>query len=177
MSDRDPVGTEKERALWERLKASVPAGSAAQLAPVFDEELAAWLDGRLSAEASARVEARLAADPAALDLALDAACALREASGATSGRLVTRAQALVGFDAERQVRSGGGVRAWLAGWRRQFEMAMVAGAFAIVCVTGFSLGGAFQAAYAEETFDVADFVVGPLGDSEIGFFVDQGDPK
>lgn len=173
MSDNDPVGSDKDRALWARLKASAPAGATMRLPAVFDEELAAWLDGRLPAHEAARVEARLAADPGMLDMVLDAAGALREAAPAPD-RLVTRAQAIVGFRVERQSPSSGGLFAWLAGWRRKFEIALVAGAFLVVCVTGFSLGGAFQEAYADDTADVAEFAVSTFVDGEIGLFMDQG---
>ncbi|TXL71249.1 hypothetical protein FHP25_30985 [Vineibacter terrae] len=175
MSDRDPVGTDADRALWARLKAGAPATRAARLPPVFDEELAAWLDGRLAPDAAARVEARLAADPAMLDLALDAAAAVQEAAVPAPDRLVARAQALVGFDVEQQkARPPAGPLAWLARWRRSLEIAVVAGAFAVVCVTGFSLGGGVQEAFASDTAEVADFIPAPLTASEIGFFVDQG---
>ncbi len=173
MTDWDPVGTDKDRALWARLKASAPADGTTRLPPVSDAELAAWLDGRLPPDVAARVEACLAADPAMLDRALDAAAALREAASPASDRLVTRAQALVDFQVG-QPRSSSGLLAWLAGWRRQFEMALVASAFLIVCVTGFSLGDGFQEAYAGETPEVADFAGSSLFDSDLGFFVDQG---
>jgi hypothetical protein len=173
MSDRDPVGTDKDRALWVQLKASAPADGTARPPAVSDTELAAWLDGRLPPEAAARVEASLAADPAILDRALDAAAVLRDAAPPASDRLVTRAQALVDFQVA-QPRSSGGLLAWLAGWRRQFEMAVVASAFLVVCVTGFSLGGGFQEAYAGENTEVSDFAGGSLFDSDLGFFTEQG---
>jgi hypothetical protein len=174
MTDRDPVGAEMDRALWARLKAGARVTDAAQLPPVFDEELAAWLDGKLPPDAAARVEARLAADPKMLGLALDAAAALRAAAAPAPERLVTRARALVGFEAEQRRRPAGGLFGRFAGWRRAFEMALVASAFLVVCVTGFSLGGGFQEAYAGEQFSVIDVVISPLGDGEAGFFIDQG---
>jgi anti-sigma factor RsiW len=175
MSDRDPVGTEADKALWARFKATAPAAPAAAMAPVFDDDLAAWLDGRLPAADAARVEARLAADPSLLDLALDAAHALRAYAPAPE-RLVVRAQALAGFEAERRA-SPGGLRAWLSGWRRSFEMALVAGAFLIVCATGFSLGGGFQESYASTRFEIADVVAAPYTDGELGLFGDLGDSQ
>lgn len=174
MNDRDPIGTEQERALWARLKASAPAAEPARLPPVFDDELAAWLDGRLPPDAAARVEARLAADPKLLDLALDTAGALREAAHPAPDRLVTRAQALVGFEADRQVRGGGGLLAWLGGWRRQLELTAVAGAFVIVCGTGFSLGGGLQQAYADDRINVVDVLADAFADGESGFLGDLG---
>ena len=174
MSGKDPVGTDKDRALWARLKASALADGTIGLPPVLDEELAGWLDGRLLPQDAARVEARLAADPKMLDMALDAAAALREAPTPAPDRLVTRAQAIVGFQVERQAPSSGGLFAWLAGWRRQFEIAAVAGAFLVVGVTGFSLGGGFQEAYADDSVEVADFATSAFVEGEIGFFMDQG---
>ena len=177
MSDKDPVGSEAQKALWARLKVGAAMPAAASLPPVADAELAAWLDGRLEPQAAARVEARLAADPALLDAALDVAGALREAGEPAPDRLVTRAQALVGFEAEREHRSRGGLSGWLAGWRRSLELAAVAGAFLVVCATGFSLGGGFQEAYADDSFDVAYYVTSPLDSGVSGFLVEQGDQQ
>lgn len=175
MSDGDPAGTDMDRALWARLKAGAPAEATVSPVPVSDVDLAAWLDGRLPPEAAARVEACLAAEPEILDRALDAAAALREASATPPDRLVTRAQALVGFQAEHKPASSGGLLGWLAGWRRQFEMALVASAFLVVCVTGFSLGGGFQEAYAGEPTEASDFADSPFVEYELSFFLDQGD--
>jgi hypothetical protein len=175
MSDRDPVGTEADRALWARFKATVPAAPAAVMTPVFDDDLAAWLDGRLSVADAARVEARLAADPSLLDVALDASHALR-AEAPAPDRLVIRAQALAGFEAERR-RPSGGLWTWLAGWRRSFEVALVAGAFLVVCATGFSLGGGFQESYASARIEIADVVAAPYTDGELGLFGDLGDQQ
>jgi hypothetical protein len=174
MSRVDPAGTDQDRALWAQLKQGARRADAGDLPSVSDAELAGWLDGRLPPDAAARVEARLAADPQTLDLALAAAGALREAKTPAPERLVARAQALVGFEAERQGGPSGGLLGWLGGWRRPFEVALVASAFLIVCVTGFSLGGGFQEAYAGERFSVFDFVAAPFADNESGFLVDQG---
>ncbi|HKU97997.1 MAG TPA: hypothetical protein VJR58_22085 [Vineibacter sp.] len=175
MSEMDPIGTEKDRALWARLKAGAPANDEARLPPVADEDLTAWLDGRLPPDAAAQVEARLAADSRMLTLALDVTGALREAATPAPDRLVTRAQALAGFEAERPARAAGGLSAWFARWRRGFEIAAVAGAFLVVCVTGFSLGGGFQEAYANgNSVEITDFVTATLGDSDISFMVEQG---
>ncbi|MCW5748900.1 MAG: hypothetical protein KIT36_22110 [Alphaproteobacteria bacterium] len=177
MSETDPVGSDKDRALWARLKAASAADDVARLPAVFDEELAAWLDGRLPPHAAARVEARLAADPAMLSLALDTRAALHEAAGAPApDRLVTRAQALVGFEVERQAQSGGSRLGRLGGWWRRLELAAVTGAFLVVCATGFSLGGDLQQTFAGdgERFDVAVYVANPLAESEVNFLADQG---
>lgn len=175
MSEKDPIGTATDRALWARLKAGAPANDDSYLPAVADEELAAWLDGRLPPDAVDRVEACLAVDRQMLNRVLDTTGALREAATPAPERLVTRAQALVGFEAERPVRTRGGLRAWFARRRRAFEMAVVAGAFLVVCITGFSLGGGFQEAYANNNgVEITDFVTATLGDSDIGFLVEQG---
>ncbi|TWT05629.1 anti-sigma factor [Reyranella sp. CPCC 100927] len=174
MSDKDPVGTEADGALWARLKTGTPANDPARVAAITEQDLAAWLDGRLSPDAAARVEARLAADPAMLNRALDAASALREATPPASERLVARAQALVGFEVERLPRAAGGLWAWLAGWRRPIEVAVVTGAFLLVCITGFSLGGGFQEAFANDGAEITDFVTAPLAGTDLGFLVEQG---
>lgn len=173
MSELDPIGTEKDQALWARLKAGAPANDDARLPAVADEDLVAWLDGRLAPDAAARVEARLAADPQLLNLALDATGALWEAATPAPERLVTRARALVGFEAERA--GAGRLLGWFPRWRRGFEIAAVTGAFLLVCATGFSLGGGFQEAYANNGgVEITDFVTATLGDSDLGFPVEQG---
>jgi hypothetical protein len=173
MSDRDPIGTDADKALWAQLKAGARTSSTAAMPPVSDMELAAWLDGRLAADAMSRIEARLAADPVLLDAALETADTARTAEPAPD-RLVTRAQALVGFEAE-QKRPSRGSFGWLGRWRRSFEMALVASAFLVVCATGFSLGGGFQEAYAGSRFDIADVVGLPSADNGLSFLGELGD--
>ena len=72
-------------------------------------------------------------------------------------------------------RAGGGLSRWFAGWRRSLELTAVAGAFLVVGATGFSLGGGFQEAYADDSFDVAYYVTSPLDSGVSGFLVEQGD--
>ncbi|MBL8674032.1 MAG: hypothetical protein JNL07_04025 [Rhodospirillales bacterium] len=168
MNETDPVGTDKDRALWARAKnARPPAGAVgpASPPPVFDEELAAWLDGRASPELAARVEARLAADPALLTASLDMHGALREAAVSPApARLETRAKALVGFDTERLAAAGGGrALSWLMGWRRRVEFAAVATLFLAVAAGGFTLGGGMQEAVAQDR--AVDQVFASLFDS------------
>lgn len=175
MSELDPIGTEKDQALWARLKAGAPANDDARLPAVSDEDLVAWLDGRLAPDAAARVEARLAADPGMLDQALETTGALREAATPAPERLVTRARALVGFEAERSAPVAGRLSGWFTRWRRRIEITAVTGAFLVVCATGFSLGGGFQEAYANNGgVEITDFVTAALGDSDLGFLAEQG---
>ncbi len=153
------------RALWQRTKA---AGSATTVAgpPVDDMMIAAWLDGRLSEADSAQVERHLVEHPQALQAALDTRNALADAARApVPDRVVVRAQALVGFDAERTV-ARGGLAGLFGGWRRALEMAAVGAAFVVVIAGGFSLGGGTQEAYAQSAQNSAaavELVLNPLG--------------
>lgn len=153
------------RALWQRLKAGGPAVPAASGRPVDDIEIAAWLDGRLSEADAARVERHLVAHPQALQAALDVRNALADAARApVPDRVVVRAQALVGFAAERQV-ARGGLSGIFGAWRKTFEMAAVSAALAVVVAGGFSLGGGTQEAYARtaQADSAVELILNPLG--------------
>ncbi len=161
------------RALWQRTKAAgremaVPAATAGR--PVDDAAIAAWLDGRLPEAEAARVERHLVERPQALQAALDIRNALADAARApVPDRVVVRAQALVGFEAERKV-AGGGLAGWFASWRRALEMAAVGAAFVVVIAGGFSLGGGTQEAYASaaQIGSAVELVLNPLGAFRIG---------
>ncbi|MBX3501837.1 MAG: hypothetical protein KF889_20535 [Alphaproteobacteria bacterium] len=155
------------RALWQRARA---AGPAAAGRPVDDTMIAAWLDGRLSEAETAAVERYLVARPEALKAALEVRNALADAARApVPDRVLARARALVGFEAERQVGRGGltGLFGSLFGTgRRALEMAAVGAAFVVVIAGGFSLGGGTQEAYAQSAYDstaAVELVLNPLG--------------
>lgn len=153
------------RALWQRLKTGGSAVPAASGRPVDDMEIAAWLDGRLSEADAARVERHLVAQPQALQAALDIRNALADSVRApVPDRLVVRAQALVGFEAERKV-ARGGLASLFAGWRRSLEMAAVGAAFVLVIAGGFSLGGGTQEAFARtaQVDGTVELILNPLG--------------
>ena len=155
------------RALWQRTKAAgLATAPAAGARAVDDMVLASWLGGRLSEGESARVERHLVEHPRALQAALDIRNALADAVRApVPDRVVVRAQALVGFEAERKV-ARGGLSGLFGGWRRALEMAAVGAAFVIVIAGGFSLGGGTQEAYAQsDQSNAAAVEVGlnPLG--------------
>ncbi|MBM3620376.1 MAG: zf-HC2 domain-containing protein [Alphaproteobacteria bacterium] len=153
------------RALWQRTKVAETAGAAASRA-VDDAMIAAWLDGRLSEADTARVERHLVEYPQALQAVLDTRNALADAARApVPDRVVVRAQALVGFAAERKV-GGGGLAGLFGSWRRALEMAAVGAAFVVVIAGGFSLGGGTQEAYAHSALNNAaavELVLNPLG--------------
>ncbi|MGE3648552.1 MAG: hypothetical protein AB7G10_09470 [Reyranellaceae bacterium] len=155
------------RALWQRAKASGQAAAPSAAArPVGDAMIAAWLDGRLPEADAARVERYLVEHPQALQTALDTHNALADARRApVPDRVVVRAQALVGFAAERRA-SGGGLAGLFGSWRRALEMAAVGAAFVVVIAGGFSLGGFTQEVYAQSarSRDAAvELILNPLG--------------
>ncbi len=72
-----------------------------------DIDLAAWLEGRLAPADAARVDSILAADPVQRAAAVELSEILALPFPAAPARLVVRAQALVGFEVERQARRRG----------------------------------------------------------------------
>ncbi len=103
------MGTERkyqtDKELWQGLAAERYVAPAT----VSDLDFAAWLEGRLPEAATARIEATVAADPELRRAALDLADILGKPLPAPPARLAVRAQALVGFDAERK---SGRSRGW-----------------------------------------------------------------
>ena len=155
------------RALWQRAKAAGRTTAlAAPARAVDDAMIAGWLDGRLSEADAARVERHLVEHPQALQAALDVHNALADARRApVPERVVVRAQALVGFTAERRV-TGGGLVGLFGSWRRALEMAAVGAAFVVVIAGGASLGGGTQEAYAQSAQSRAvavELILNPLG--------------
>jgi anti-sigma factor RsiW len=64
---------------------------------ISDNDLAAWLEGRLAPAEAARVDAILAADPVQRAAAIELSEILAKPLPAAPARLAVRAQALVGF--------------------------------------------------------------------------------
>ena len=155
------------RALWRRTKV-IGRETAATGRAVDDGMIAAWLDGRLSETDAARVERHLVEYPQALQAVLDIRNALADAARApVPDRVVVRAQALVGFAAERKATRGGlaGLFGTLFGTgRRALEMAAVGAAFVVVIAGGFSLGGGTQEAFAHaaQTEVAVELVFNPM---------------
>lgn len=134
--------------------------------PVTEMDLAAWLDGNLPETAAARVEAAMAADPDLRNAAFELADILGKPLPAAPPRMAVRAQALVGFEAERQEPS----RSWLASLFPSFGqgLAMQRGAMAgiavMVAAVGFLMGGGLGETYAHQKYGVgASNIVSPFG--------------
>ena len=133
--------------LWRSL-ASQPA-----IAPVVVSEmdLAAWLEGRLTEEAAGPIEAAVAADPALRRAALDLADILGRPLPAAPERMVVRARALVGFEAERRSASCGSFGRWLFGRPREaLRQGVMAVAAVMIATGGFMVGGGLGESLAHQ---------------------------
>ncbi len=144
-----PEKTDQE--LWRSL---VPGGDVASgpIPPVSDAELAAWLEGRLSENAAARVDRALTADPALRAAAFELSEILGQPLPAPPQRLVVRAQALVGFEAERQAprRGFASLLAPLFNLGFSLQRTAMASAAVVLAITGFMVGGGLGESYAQE---------------------------
>jgi hypothetical protein len=143
-TERTPLSDQE---LWQSLATDRAVAPAA----VSDMDFAAWLEGRLPEETAARIEAAVASDPAMRQAALELADILGMPLPAPPPRMAVRAQALVGFEAERQAPR----KSWLAGLFPSFGQGLMlqrgamAGMAVIVAAVGFMLGGGLGETYAE----------------------------
>jgi hypothetical protein len=145
-NDRSP---KSDKELWRSL------ATPHNVAPVAPTELdfAAWLEGRLSPDAAARIDAAVAADPELRRSALELSEILGQPLPPAPPRLAVRAQALVGFEAERRVRRG----SWL-GWLPRLtthvflERGAMAGIAILLAAMGFVMGGGLGASYAYDSY-------------------------
>src|SRR5690242_15993900 len=104
-----------DKELWRSLALQPPVSPVPGAVAVSEMDLAAWLEGRLPEEAAGPIEAAVAADPGLRRAALDLADILGKPLPAAPERMVVRARALVGFETERKVASGGLFGRWLFG--------------------------------------------------------------
>jgi anti-sigma factor RsiW len=132
--------TDKE--LWQSLSAPVASTT------VSDMDFAAWLEGRLSETEAARIEAAISSNPELRRAALDLSEILGMPLPAAPARMAVRAQALVGFEAERQGRPVGWLSALFGGFA--LPRAVMAAATVLVAVSGFMLGGGLGKSFAQE---------------------------
>jgi hypothetical protein len=148
MSTERTPRTDKE--LWRSL---APDRDVAPQA-ISDLDFAAWLDGRLPEAAAARIDAAVAADPVLRRAALDLADVLGKPLPAAPERLAVRAQALVGFAAERQVGHGGGVfgRLFSSGIRYALQRAAMVALAIVIAGAGFIVGGGLGESFAQQRY-------------------------
>ena len=119
--------------------------------PISDLDFAAWLEGRLPEAAAARIDAAVAADPEKRRAALDLADVLGRPLAAAPAQLTVRAQALVGFAAERQVaREGFLDRLFSAGTRYALPRAAMAAVAIVIAGAGFIVGGGLGESFAQQ---------------------------
>ena len=143
-TDRN-LKTDKE--LWQSL-ATGPVASDAVAGAVSDMDFAAWLEGSLSETEAARIDAAVSSNPELRLAAMDLAEILGMPLPPAPARMAVRAQALVGFEAERAVPR----RKWLAGLFDGFALprAVMAAATVIVAISGFLMGGGLGESYAQQ---------------------------
>lgn len=143
-TDRN-LKTDKE--LWQSL-ATGPVASTA----VSDLDFAAWLEGRLSETEAAQIDAAVSSNREMRLAAMDLAEILGMPLPAAPARMAVRAQALVGFEAERQLGRTAPRRGWLARLFDGFALprAVMAAATVIVAISGFMMGGGLGESFAQE---------------------------
>ncbi|HKV17229.1 MAG TPA: hypothetical protein VJQ81_19440 [Reyranella sp.] len=142
MTDRIP---KSDKDLWRSLALDGSPSSAA----VSDIDFAAWLEGRLPHAEAARVDAAVARDPELRACAIELAEILGKPLPPAPPRLVVRAQALVGFAAER---SGDRTsRTWFTSLLSPFgvwQRGVMAGLAVVVAAVGFAMGGGLGESFA-----------------------------
>jgi hypothetical protein len=121
---------------------------------VLDIDFAAWLEGRLPEAVAARIEAAVVADPALRRAALDLSDILGKPLPAAPARLAVRAQALVGFDAEREVGRNGGWfgRLLASGPLFALQRAAMIAMVIVVAGAGFVMGGGLGDSFAQQRY-------------------------
>ena len=170
----EKLGTAEDRALWQGFQAG--AGAARPRGAVSAEDLAGWLDGRLTDGEAARVEAAVAADPTLLDAVLDVRAQAGVALPPAPERLLVRARAMVAPPIVAAPRAAP-LSVWFSGWRGGVQFGAVAMLVLGISVSGFALGGATQAALAGQrqwTGSLLSEVFDSLGDTALPGFADAG---
>jgi hypothetical protein len=160
--------SKSDRELWRSLALDDgPSSSAA----VSDLDFAAWLDGRLPEAEAARIDAAVARDPELSAAAVEVAEILGRPLPAPPARLVVRAQALVGFAAERSVgrhvHTGGltSLAAFLSPFG-SLQRGLMAGLAIAVAAAGFVMGGGLGESFAAQKYasvEDSSAFFGPLG--------------
>jgi hypothetical protein len=140
-----------DKELWRSLASQLPVAPVSAPAAPSEMDLAAWLEGRLSEDEAASIEAAVASDSALRRAALDLADIRGKPLPAPPERLVVRARALVGFEAEGQAPSAGLIRGWLFGRRRYaLQQGVMAVAAVAIATGGFMVGGGLGESLARQ---------------------------
>lgn len=140
-----------DQELWRSLAAGreVVPGSVPK---VSDADLAAWLEGRLSEGDAANIDRAMAADPALRSAAFELSELLGQPLPTPPSRLIVRAQALVGFEAEHQAprRGFSSFLAPLLNIGFGMQRAAMASMAVVLAIVGFMMGGGLGESYAQE---------------------------
>jgi hypothetical protein len=138
-----------DKDLWQRLS----TGPVAR-APVSEMDFAAWLEGRLSETEAAHIDAAITADPELRRAALELSDILGQPLPAPAPRITVRAQALVGFEAERRAERGSWLASLLPIFGQGFAMqrGVLAGMAVIVAAVGFTLGGGLGETFVTQKY-------------------------
>ena len=114
----------------------------------FDPASMAWSAVALSNTDAALIDAAVSSNPEMRLAAMDLAEILVMPLPAAPTRMAVRAQALVGFEAERAVPR----RNWVAGLFDGFALprAVMAAATVVVAISGFMMGGGLGESFAQE---------------------------
>lgn len=142
-ADRTP---RSDKALWQ----SLAIGGDDAPRRIDDGEFAAWIEGRMTEADAAKVEMAIAADPELRRAALEIAGVLGRDLPAAPERVVVRARALVGFEAERTARGGWFDRWFFSGPRYGVQRAAVTMAALVIAAGGFAMGGGLGASFIHE---------------------------
>lgn len=159
-AERTPTS---DKDLWQSLSLDHNLSQTA----VSDLDFAAWLEGRLSEPAAARIDAAVTHDPELRAAALELADTLGKPLPSPPPRIVTRAQALVGFPAERSsLGSKPGIFGmWLAvllpsfGGDFALRRGVMAGLAVVIAAIGFVMGGGLGQSFAEQKYASAESTV------------------
>lgn len=147
------MNTERSPRTDEQLWRSLAAEQGVSPGAVADLDLASWLEGRLPEAAAARVEAAVASDPDLRRAALDLAELLGSPAPAAPVKMVVRARALIGFDAEQQAGRGGWFgRLFPSGPRHAFQRAAMVAMSIMVAGVGFVIGGGLGESFAQQMY-------------------------
>jgi len=168
-----------DKELWRSLASQPPVAPVSAPAAVSEMDVAAWLEGRLSEDEAAPIEAAVAADPALRRAALDLADILGKPLPAAPERMIVRARALVGFEAERKIAPAGLFAGWLFGRSRHaLQQGVMAVAAVAVATGGFMVGGGLSESLARqsESYSAAETVAasGTASNEVSEFFAGDG---
>jgi len=145
-TERTPLS---DKDLWQSLSTGRMAPTA-----VSEMDFAAWLEGHLSETEAARIDAAVTAVAELRRAALELSDILGKPLPAPAPRMTVRAQALVGFEAEKRAERGSWLASLLPVFGQGFAMqrGVLAGMAVIVAAVGFTLGGGLGETFVTQKY-------------------------